>query len=299
MSSLREGKKPKKYLRTAGVLLLALACVAGVELAVCWKMDPQLFERITKPVVQATQNIWDHGQALTEQIKHAVEERLPSNQEPQAQEEEPPVSQEIQEPEESQIPLLQDPAITQFVTRPDGEALTGGVVELVYFNQGEEPWADARFGSDHIRGFGCGPTVMSMVVSTLSKSIVDPAQMAQLAYEQGYCAPGSGSYLSIVEGLAESFGLTAQSCGDLTPQELCRRLASGQLLVALMGPGHFTTGGHFIVLRGATLTGQVLVADPNSRERSLSLWDPQLILDELSSSRAHGAPLWSFSALGG
>ena len=73
----------------------------------------------------------------------------------------------------------------------------------------------------------------------------------------------------------------------------------GQLLVALMGPGHFTDGGHFIVLRGVTLTGQVLVADPNSRERSLALWDPQLILDELSDSRSSGAPLWCFSALGG
>ena len=54
---------------------------------------------------------------------------------------------------------------------------------------------------------------------------------------------------------------------------------------------------HFIVLRGVTLTGEVLVADPNSRDRSLALWDAQLILDELSSSRIDGAPLWCFSML--
>lgn len=140
---------------------------------------------------------------------------------------------------------------------------------------------------------------MSMVVSTLGTEVVDPAQMAQTAYELGYCAPGSGSYLSIVEGLAQNFGLEAYSCEELSPDDLCQRLAAGQLLVALMGPGHFTSGGHFIVLRGATLTGQVLVADPNSRERSLALWDPQLILDELSSSRASGAPLWYVPVVSG
>ena len=62
-----------------------------------------------------------------------------------------------------------------------------------------------------------------------------------------------------------------------------------------MGPGHFTSGGHFIVLRGVTLTGKLLVADPVSDERSLMEWDPQLILDELSASRHNGAPLWVIS----
>ena len=41
-----------------------------------------------------------------------------------------------------------------------------------------------------------------------------------------------------------------------------------------MGPGHFTNGGHFIILRGVTLDGSVLVADPASQERSLTTWDP-------------------------
>ena len=51
-------------------------------------------------------------------------------------------------------------------------------------------------------------------------------------------------------------------------------------------------------LRGVTLDGRVLVADPNSRERSLAAWDPELILSELSPSRNNGAPLWRFPALG-
>ena len=35
-----------------------------------------------------------------------------------------------------------------------------------------------------------------------------------------------------------------------------------------MSAGHFTSGGHFILLRGVTLDGNILVADPNSRARS-------------------------------
>ena len=274
----------KKRLRLFGLLLLALVCVAGVELAVCRVMDPGLYRRITAPAAGLVQSVRERW------------ERSPGD----AQEEEPaPVSQEIREPQEDARELTQDPAATQFVQRQDREVLTGGVVELVYFNQGEEPWADALFGPDPIRGFGCGPTAMAMVVSSLGSEVVDPARMAQMADEAGYCAPGSGSYLSIVQGMARAFGLDAESCGTVSAEELRQMLASGQLLVALMGPGHFTDGGHFIVLRGVTLTGQVLVADPNSRERSLALWDQQLILDELSDSRSSGAPLWCFSALGG
>ena len=287
---LRGGKRRKKCLRLLGLVLLALACVAGVELAVCRVMEPELYRRVTRPAAQLMETIRQQGSALAERWNSA---RSDSAEEPV------PVSQEIQEPEEDLQDLVQDPAATQFARRQGQEVLTGGVVELVYFNQGEEPWADALFGPDPIRGFGCGPTAMAMVVSSLGTEVVDPAQMAQLAAEEGYCAPGSGSYLSIVGGIARDFGLNAESCGTLSAPELCQMLASGRLLVALMGPGHFTDGGHFIVLRGVTLTGQVLVADPNSRERSLALWDPQLILDELSDSRSSGAPLWCFSALGG
>ena len=285
------GKRRGKRLRLLGLALLAVACVAGVELAVCRVMEPDLYQRITRPAAQMVQSIREQAGTLAEQWERA---RSTPEEEKTA-----PVSQEIREPEEDPRSLTQDPEVTKFALRQDREILTGGVVELVYFNQGEEPWADALFGPDPIRGFGCGPTAMAMVVSSLGDEVVDPAQMARLADEAGYCAPGSGSYLSIVQGMAQAFGLNATSCGTVSADELRQMLASGQLLVALMGPGHFTDGGHFIVLRGVTLTGQVLVADPNSRERSLALWDPQLILDELSGSRSSGAPLWCFSALGG
>lgn len=109
--------------------------------------------------------------------------------------------------------------------------------------------------------------------------------------------PKRGSYLSIVPGAAEDFGLT---CTSLPPEEadadlISQHLLGGSLIVALMGPGHFTNGGHFIVLRGVTLDGSVLVGDSASRERSLTTWDAELLLEELSASRSSGGPLWIVS----
>lgn len=285
---MKKSGKRHGILKAVSLLLLALACIGGVELLACRFAAPELYEKVTAPVAALIQQVADRGTQLTKTLSQRDEER----------DEEPPVDQKVSEPEETEVPPAEDPTVTEFATQQGREVLTGGVVDLVYFNQGEEPWASSAYGPDEIRGYGCGPTSMAMLISSISGEDLDPAQAAQAAYEAGYCAPGSGSYLSIVEGMASRYGLRAEACGDLSAEELCQQLASGNLFVALMGKGHFTDGGHFIVLRGATLEGKVLVADPNSRERSLAGWDPQLILDELSHSRSNGAPLWRFSALG-
>ena len=188
-----------------------------------------------------------------------------------------------------------DPAVTQLNVINGQEILTGGTIPIVYFNQGSETWADQPYGTDDIGRYGCGPTAMAMVVGSMTEADTDPLQMAQLAVSLGHWAKRGGSYLSVVEGLASASGLTAVSLQERTPDALMDALTGSNLLVALMGPGHFTKGGHFIVLRGVTLSGKILVADPNSQERSLMEWEPELILEELSRSTSDGAPLWVIS----
>ena len=101
----------------------------------------------------------------------------------------------------------------------------------------------------------------------------------------------------MVQGVAETYGLDCRSLDPaaLDEGELYTRLSGGDVFVALMTKGHFTRGGHFILLRGTTLGGEILVADPASRDRSLISWDLSLILNELSPSRHDGAPLWVLS----
>ncbi|MGN8968740.1 C39 family peptidase [Intestinimonas sp. HCP28S3_D6] len=283
--SSKKGPGKKIFL----VVCLALVCVASAELLVCRFAAPDLFQRITAPVVAAAERIRSAGSALLE----SAVQHIPTP----AEQEEAPEEQLAGDPALENTQPMEDPAITEFVQRNGHEVLTGGNVEIVYFNQGEEPWASAPYGPDNIGGYGCGPTAMAMVVSSLTSQMVDPSTMAQWAYESGYCAPGSGSYNSLIQAAASAYGLKAAPWTALTADALSQALASGQLFVALMTRGHFTSSGHFILLRGLTLEGKILVADPNSRERSLTAWDPQLIIDELSATRSSGAPLWCISTV--
>lgn len=285
------GKKPHRGRKLTLILLLAVVCVGAVELAVCKYADPQLYSTITEPVKdfskKAANSLREFGSSLVAAVQTG-------NDASQAVPEEP-VEQKAGAPELDDAPPAEDPVITEFVESEGLELLTGGVVDMVYYNQSEEPWASMPYGSDPIGGYGCGPTAMAMVVSSLTDQTVDPGQMASWAAQQGYWAPHSGSYYTLIEGTANAYGLDAESWEIGTAEDLCSELAQGKIFVALMTKGHFTNSGHFIVLRGGTLEGKILVADPNSRERSLAAWEPQLILDELSPARYAGAPIWEIS----
>lgn len=82
-----------------------------------------------------------------------------------------------------------------------------------------------------------------------------------------------------------------EGCSASEPQRIVDALSEGKLVVALMTKGHFTSSGHFIVLRGVE-NEQILVADPASTTRSQKAWDLSIILNEASKSAAAGGPFW-------
>ena len=83
-----------------------------------------------------------------------------------------------------------------------------------------------------------------------------------------------------------------EGCTISEPQRIVDALASGKLIVAIMTKGHFTSSGHFIVLRGVTAEGKILVADPASSSRSEKEWDLSIILNEASKHAGAGGPFW-------
>ena len=172
---------------------------------------------------------------------------------------------------------------------------TDGATEVVYFNQLDERWANKPYGTDNIGGYGCGPTSMSIVVSSLTNDIVDPEEMADWAYKNGGWCSKSGSYHSLIPNTAKAWGLPVEGCTASEPQRIVDALADGKLVVAIMLKGHFTTGGHFIVLRGVQ-DGKILVADPASYTRSQKLWDLSIILNEASTRAGAGGPFWIIGA---
>ncbi|WP_438490907.1 C39 family peptidase [Paenibacillus sp. IHBB 3054] len=146
-------------------------------------------------------------------------------------------------------------------------------------------------GTDNIGGYACGLTSMSIVVSSLAGQTVDLSLMAKWAYENGYWCSGNGSYHSLIPGAAKHFGLSCESIGTDEPQKLVDALSNGKLVVALMVEGHFTSGGHYIVLRGVTTDGKIFEADPASFKRSNQAWDISIIIDEARHGASAGGPL--------
>lgn len=172
-----------------------------------------------------------------------------------------------------------------------GIVFTDGASEVVYYNQFDSRWADEPYGkSGTIGSSGCGPTALAMVVSSLTDRIIDPLEMSQWAYENGYRAEGNGSYLSLIPNGAAYFGLTVETMTTKEAQKIVDALADGKLVIAIMSKGHFTKGGHFIVLRGVTSEGKILVADPSSISRSGQEWEISIILNEARKNAS--GPFW-------
>ena len=166
-----------------------------------------------------------------------------------------------------------------------------GATQVVYYNQLDKRYAHKPYGTDDIGTYGCGPTCMAMVVSSLTNETVDPAEMARWAYENGYWCSRSGSYHSLIPGAAKAWGIPVQGCGKTEGQRIVDALSQGKLVVAIMLKGHFTSSGHFIVLRGVE-NGKILVADPANYTRSQQAWDLAIILNEASGRAGAGGPFW-------
>lgn len=316
---MKKGGKSNHMKRNIALaLLLALLCIGTAELAACRYFEPEIYERIVAPAryaaavvvdtgragvnaaVRFCQNTWeaagrfcrDTGDAVSQFIARTGEqaasfwEDLTAPEEPSAEPDKPNPADSAEPTAPAETP------ITEMLRVGGKQILTGGTVDVTYFCQSSDEWKDQPYGTDTIGPYGCGPTVMAIAVASLTDTDTDPARMAAWAVEHGYWAKKSGSHYSIVQGTARSFGILAEPFASREADDVLSALRQGKMLVALVGPGHFTNAGHFILLRGITPDGDVLVADPNSPERSLMLWDPQVILDELSSTQAHGAPLW-------
>lgn len=306
-------KRRLLWLRYAAVVLLAVICIGGTELLACRFFEPELYNDLMDPVREKAGAVRDGvcrtGTALAERAGDAaaaLSERAGKARDslrawleevtaPPA--ETPEEDSSLAQPEIAPPKELLDPLISDIVQWDGVEYLTGGGLDVIYFNQTDEARSEQMYGSDPLSTHGCGPTAMAMAVSSLTEELVDPEDMAAFCVKQGYWCKNHGSYLSMVQGVAEAYGLNCApvDLNALDEDDLYQRLSTGDIFVALMTKGHFTKGGHFILLRGTTLGGEILVADPASRDRSLIPWDLSLILDELSPSRHNGAPLWLLS----
>lgn len=172
---------------------------------------------------------------------------------------------------------------------------TDAAVEVVYYNQTDSRWGNLMYGkSGTIGTSGCGPTALAIVVATFIDSSITPEDVAAWSVENGYRCEGNGSYHSLIPNGGAHYGLKVEGIGR-DGRKLAAALEEGKLAIAIMSKGHFTNGGHFIVLRGTTSEGKILVADPASIKRSNQEWALSLIVNEASRNAGSDGPFWVLS----
>lgn len=175
-------------------------------------------------------------------------------------------------------------------------SLTTSIGTLTYYNQSDARWANYLYGgSDPLAAYGCGPTALAMLVNSFTENTCQPPDIAAWAADNNYWSAGYGTRHEFVPDCANAFGMHAASFQNYTVEGLLAELKSGHVIVALMGPGHFSDSGHFIIITDDWSGNQVRVADPARLERTQMAWDAQIILDEMLVGASGGGPLWSIS----
>ena len=126
-------------------------------------------------------------------------------------------------------------------------------------------YSNIPYGSGSIADCGCGPTAFAMIASYLTDSTITPADAVAWC-GNAYYSFGYGTKWSYFQAASDHFG-----CGTVTTttdaNTVLQALSQGCPVISSQMPGLFTSGGHFIVLRGVTANGKVLVNDPNDSDQ--------------------------------
>lgn len=166
-----------------------------------------------------------------------------------------------------------------------GDVIAGSIP---LFLQWDKRWGYEKYGNNFLAITGCGPSCISMVYCGLTGNTdMNPFAVATMAEEEGFYVEGSGSLWSIMDILPAELGLEVHSV-IFDEKHIEDELASGRPIICIMGPGDFTSSGHFIVLVGVDENGQIIVNDPNSIINSKKSWDIEQLMPQIRN-------LWSYS----
>lgn len=148
------------------------------------------------------------------------------------------------------------------------------------FMQWDQRWGYIEYGGDVAGVTGCGPVCLSMAaIYVTGDTRLSPDFMLRFAAENGYCVPGSGSSWTLISEGGVALGLDVTEI-PLDQNRIFSNLEVDNPIICAMGPGDFTSSGHFIVLTGLE-DGLIRVNDPNSTPNSQTLWDYDEIRDQI------------------
>ena len=113
---------------------------------------------------------------------------------------------------------------------------------------GSKPYTATGNKGQTMRSSGCGPTAMANIVATFGDSGVTPWTLAQLAIKWGCRTANSGTAWSFFKRVFQHYTCFSKFVQTASHATAIAALNQGALIVASMGPGYWTKGGHFITL---------------------------------------------------
>ena len=155
--------------------------------------------------------------------------------------------------------------------------------------QWDRRWGYDEYGSDYLAITGCGPTCLAMAgIYLTGNPELRPDRIAGFAQRNGYYAAGYGSSWTLISQGAFDLGMTATEL-PLVKKKITDALEQGNPVILAMGPGDFTTTGHYILLT-AVEDGAFRVNDPNSIVNSSRLWTYEELESQIRNIWAMGLP---------
>ncbi|BBI32501.1 C39 family peptidase [Cohnella abietis] len=141
--------------------------------------------------------------------------------------------------------------------------------EIVYYSQKDKRWASIPYTKRNdpkqtIATSACGPTSFAMAASTLRDQSILPPETSRFAIDRGYRTDNSGTDWGYFIAASNYYGLACKQTGNF--EEVKKALSDGALVIASMGPGHLTGGGHYVLLVGINAKW-INVHDPNHSYR--------------------------------
>lgn len=152
--------------------------------------------------------------------------------------------------------------------------------EVPLLLQWDERWGYSQYAGELMGLSGCGPTCLSMVcLYLLDDASYTPQYIAEFATENGYSVSGNGSSWTLISEGGEKLGLDVTEI-PLDENRIIRNLEVGNPIICVVGPGFFTSTGHFIVMTEYE-DGYVKVNDPNSPNRSEQTWKLTEVMEQI------------------
>lgn len=128
---------------------------------------------------------------------------------------------------------------------------------VMYSNKGDK--------SRTVKTSGCGIVCTAMMLAEFVDAKITPLDTCKMSLENGFRRDGEGTLWSFFPWLAKKYNLGFEQTGDT--KKALEALEKGALVVCSMGPGEFTSEGHFILAYGIDCN-KVYVNDPNSSKRT-------------------------------